>query len=81
MKKRAAVELLLLVCLLLLASGFGAQDVTDLQITQTASPARRSRRLPAGNITWTIDVTNNGQFADTNVQVSDLIPATTSTSG
>jgi uncharacterized repeat protein (TIGR01451 family) len=70
------VELLLLVALLLLASGFGAQDTTDLQITQTASPASEvAFKLPAGNITWTMIVMNNGPLTDTNVQVDDPMPA------
>ena len=75
MTKRTALELLLLVGVLLLASGFGAADLTDLQITETASPAQESvRKFPAGNITWTMVVTNNGPLADTNVQVSDPLP-------
>ena len=76
MTRRGALGLLPLVGLLLLASGFGAQDVTDLQITETASPAQEVvHKVPEhGNITWTVVVMNNGLLADTNVQVSDPLP-------
>src|SRR5947209_1891752 len=73
--RRAAVGSLLLASLVLLASGFAAQDTTDLQITETVSPAQQTiRKLPGANITWTMVVTNNGPLADTNVQLDDSLP-------
>ncbi len=56
------------------------EGVTDLQITKTGSPS--SQDLPAGtafqNITWTMVVKNNGPDVDTDVKVSDPLPAGTS---
>jgi uncharacterized repeat protein (TIGR01451 family) len=48
------------------------QALVDLSITKTGSPAVQKG---FGNITWTIVVTNNGPSADTNVQITDPIPA------
>ena len=51
------------------------QGMTDLQITKTASPVSQEvTKLPGGNITWTMVVTNNGPLADTNVKVADPLP-------
>jgi uncharacterized repeat protein (TIGR01451 family) len=47
----------------------------DLSITKTGSPA--TQNLGAGNITWTMVVTNNGPDTDTGVKVSDPLPAGT----
>jgi uncharacterized repeat protein (TIGR01451 family) len=49
------------------------QALVDLSITKSGSPATQT--LGAGNITWTIVVTNNGPDADTGVAVSDPMPA------
>jgi uncharacterized repeat protein (TIGR01451 family) len=49
------------------------QARVDLAITKVGSPA--SQDLGAGNITWTMVVTNNGPSADTGVTVSDPMPA------
>ena len=45
----------------------------DLAITKSGSPA--TQILGQGNITWTMVVTNNGPSTDTNVKVSDPMPA------
>jgi uncharacterized repeat protein (TIGR01451 family) len=45
----------------------------DLAITKAGSPA--SQNLGAGNITWTIVVTNNGPDTATGVTTSDPMPA------
>ena len=45
----------------------------DLSITKSGSPA--SQALGAGNITWTMVVTNNGPDTDTGVTVADPMPA------
>jgi uncharacterized repeat protein (TIGR01451 family) len=49
------------------------QAQVDLAITKVGSPA--SQDLGAGNITWTMVVTNNGPSADTGVKISDPMPA------
>jgi uncharacterized repeat protein (TIGR01451 family) len=50
------------------------QAVVDLSITKTGSPA--TQELNSGSlITWTMVVTNNGPSDDTNVTVSDPMPA------
>jgi uncharacterized repeat protein (TIGR01451 family) len=49
------------------------QALVDLSITKSGSPA--TQELGAGNITWTILVKNNGPSADTNVQITDPMPA------
>jgi uncharacterized repeat protein (TIGR01451 family) len=49
------------------------QAMVDLSVTKSGSPA--DQELGAGNITWTIVVTNNGPSADTGVVVSDPMPA------
>jgi uncharacterized repeat protein (TIGR01451 family) len=49
------------------------QAVVDLAITKSGSPATQD--LGAGNITWTMTVTNNGPSTDTGVKVSDPMPA------
>ena len=49
------------------------QALVDLSVTKSGSPATQD--LGAGNITWTMVVTNNGPDADTNVVVSDPMPA------
>src|SRR5262249_16193765 len=49
------------------------QAMVDLSITKSGSPA--DQELGAGNITWTIVVTNNGPSADTGVVLSDPMPA------
>jgi uncharacterized repeat protein (TIGR01451 family) len=49
------------------------QAVVDLAITKSGSPA--TQQLGEGNITWTMVVTNNGPSDDTNVTVSDPMPA------
>ncbi len=49
------------------------QALVDLSVTKSGSPATQD--LGAGNITWTMVVTNNGPSADTNVVVSDPMPA------
>jgi uncharacterized repeat protein (TIGR01451 family) len=49
------------------------QAVVDLAITKSGSPA--TQELGTGNITWTMVVTNNGPSDDTNVTVSDPMPA------
>jgi uncharacterized repeat protein (TIGR01451 family) len=49
------------------------QAQVDLAITKVGSPA--SQDLGAGNITWTMVVTNNGPSDDTGVTVSDPMPA------
>jgi uncharacterized repeat protein (TIGR01451 family) len=45
----------------------------DLAVTKSGSPA--SQQLGAGNITWTMVVTNNGPDAATGVTISDPMPA------
>ncbi len=45
----------------------------DLAITKTGAPV--TQELGQGNITWTMVVTNNGPDTDTNVKVSDPMPA------
>ncbi len=45
----------------------------DLSVTKSGSPA--SQALGAGNITWTMVVTNNGPDTDTGVTVADPMPA------
>ena len=49
------------------------QALVDLAITKSGSPA--SQELGTGNITWTMVVTNNGPDADSNVKISDPMPA------
>jgi uncharacterized repeat protein (TIGR01451 family) len=49
------------------------QAQVDLAITKVGSPA--SQDLGAGNITWTMVVTNNGPSDDTGVKISDPMPA------
>jgi uncharacterized repeat protein (TIGR01451 family) len=49
------------------------QAQVDLAITKVGSPD--SQDLGAGNITWTLVVTNNGPSADTGVKISDPMPA------
>jgi uncharacterized repeat protein (TIGR01451 family) len=49
------------------------QALVDLAITKSGSPAVQD--LGQGNITWTMTVTNNGPSDDTNVTVSDPMPA------
>jgi uncharacterized repeat protein (TIGR01451 family) len=49
------------------------QAVVDLSVTKAGSPA--TQELGAGNITWTIVVTNNGPSADTGVKIADPMPA------
>ena len=49
------------------------QALVDLAITKSGSPA--TQILGQGNITWTMVVTNNGPSTDTNVKVSDPMPA------
>jgi uncharacterized repeat protein (TIGR01451 family) len=49
------------------------QALVDLSVTKAGSPATQT--LGAGNITWTIVVTNNGPSADTNVKIADPMPA------
>jgi uncharacterized repeat protein (TIGR01451 family) len=44
----------------------------DLAVTKTGSPA--TQHLGAGNITWTMVVTNNGPDTDTGVKVADPLP-------
>jgi uncharacterized repeat protein (TIGR01451 family) len=44
----------------------------DLSVTKAGSPATQD--LGAGNITWTIVVTNNGPDTDTGVTVADPMP-------
>jgi uncharacterized repeat protein (TIGR01451 family) len=44
----------------------------DLSITKAGSPATQT--LGAGNITWTIVVTNNGPDTDTGVTIADPMP-------
>jgi uncharacterized repeat protein (TIGR01451 family) len=44
----------------------------DLSITKAGSPA--TQELGAGNITWTIVVTNNGPDTDTGVTIADPMP-------
>ena len=51
------------------------QGQTDLSITKTGSPATQDVPPPFQNITWTMDVKNNGLLADTNVAVDDPMPA------
>jgi uncharacterized repeat protein (TIGR01451 family) len=45
----------------------------DLAVTKSGSPA--SQKLGAGNITWTMVVTNNGPDTATGVTISDPMPA------
>jgi uncharacterized repeat protein (TIGR01451 family) len=47
--------------------------LVDLSVTKSGSP--ESQTLGAGNITWTMVVTNNGPSADTGVQITDPMPA------
>ena len=49
------------------------QALVDLAITKSGSPATQD--LGAGNITWTMVVTNNGPSTDTGVKISDPMPA------
>jgi len=49
------------------------QALVDLSITKAGSPATQT--LGAGNITWTIVVTNNGPDTDTGVTIADPMPA------
>ena len=49
------------------------QALVDVAVSKTGSPA--TQELGQGNITWTIVVTNNGPDTDTNVTVSDPMPA------
>jgi len=49
------------------------QAMVDLTISKTGSPA--SQTLGAGNITWTMVVTNNGPSSDGGVKVTDPMPA------
>jgi uncharacterized repeat protein (TIGR01451 family) len=49
------------------------QAMVDLSITKSGSPA--TQQLGAGNITWTIVVTNHGPNADTGVKITDPMPA------
>jgi uncharacterized repeat protein (TIGR01451 family) len=51
---------------------FNVQGLVDLAITKSGSPA--TQELGAGNITWTIVVTNNGPDADTGVKITDPMP-------
>jgi uncharacterized repeat protein (TIGR01451 family) len=44
----------------------------DLSVTKSGSPA--TQELGQGNVTWTIDVTNNGPGADTGVTIADPMP-------
>jgi uncharacterized repeat protein (TIGR01451 family) len=48
------------------------QAMVDLSITKSGSPA--TQQLGAGNITWTIVVTNHGPNADTGVKITDPMP-------
>jgi uncharacterized repeat protein (TIGR01451 family) len=48
------------------------QALVDLSITKTGSP--NPLTLGAGNITWTMVVTNHGPDADSGVKVSDPMP-------
>ncbi len=48
------------------------EGLVDLSITKSGSPA--TQELGAGNITWTIVVTNNGPDADTGVKITDPMP-------
>jgi uncharacterized repeat protein (TIGR01451 family) len=48
------------------------QAMVDLSVTKSGSPA--DQELGAGNITWTMLVTNNGPSAATGVVVSDPMP-------
>src|SRR5207248_300038 len=48
------------------------QALVDLSITKAGSPATQD--LGAGNITWTIVVTNNGPNTDTGVTIADPMP-------
>ena len=49
------------------------QAMVDLSVTKSGSPA--DQELGAGNITWTMVVTNNGPSAATGVVVADPMPA------
>jgi uncharacterized repeat protein (TIGR01451 family) len=49
--------------------------LTDLQITKMGSPATQDVPPPFKHITWTMVVTNNGPLVDTNVMVTDPMPA------
>jgi uncharacterized repeat protein (TIGR01451 family) len=49
------------------------QALVDLSITKSGSPA--TQEIGAGNITWTMVVTNNGPSSDSGVKVSDPMPA------
>ena len=49
------------------------QALVDLSITKTGSPAEQT--LGDSNITWTMVVTNHGPSADTNVTITDPLPA------
>ena len=49
------------------------QALVDLAVTKSGSPA--DQELGAGNITWTMVVTNNGPSAATGVVVTDPMPA------
>jgi uncharacterized repeat protein (TIGR01451 family) len=46
--------------------------LVDLSVTKSGSPA--TQELGQGNISWTIDVTNNGPSADTGVKITDPMP-------
>lgn len=53
----------------------GDPGTTDLQISETSSPASvLVHKPPYPKLTWTLVVKNNGPLADTNVQVSDPMP-------
>jgi uncharacterized repeat protein (TIGR01451 family) len=49
------------------------QALVDLSVTKAGSPATQT--LGAGNITWTIVVTNNGPSEATGVTIADPMPA------
>jgi uncharacterized repeat protein (TIGR01451 family) len=49
------------------------QALVDLAVTKSGSPA--DQELGAGNITWTMVVTNNGPSAATGVVIADPMPA------
>ena len=49
------------------------QALVDLSVSKTGSPA--TQELGAGNITWTMVVTNNGPDADSGVKIADPMPA------
>src|SRR5439155_3471971 len=55
------------------------QGLTDLSIAKTGTPPTQDvlAGTPFIDITWTVTVRNNGPLVDTNVTVSDVIPAGT----